>query len=505
MNQNQASGMGDRMPSIPQYHAMHSQTNQTHSSYSTMPHNMPQDQPAQGHQGNGQMSNAASASQSTVSMPPGMSSQGPRSNIMVPQFHQPYQQPWAGHMGYGNPMGFPNYGTPENYSGSGGQNEGNQRAQMYHGSTFPQQQSVHMMANMPTSHPNQLPAEHITPIDPALLNAPPAPMNPTPPTQPETRHGRNVMLPSAAESSEEAMEDTTGVATKPEASGSRSKNSTTPRNKNYPLPRGRPKGKHSSHRGVGGSKRDAEELVFKWRPGMKMKPITPDMSEEEREATEEWNIKYSAAKAEHTRKQNRESAQRSRARKISELHNTKDRVEQLETLNEFLNQKNHHLDVHVRELSDEKMGYLQTIAHLSSQNEGLRERVSILERQVQTQTIQNPGATIPMFADQSNTPVQSPSNLQDGNSMAGQTGASAASPQQGAGDHMMSGAIIGDSFQDFINISADDPILNSVENMEHNLEDDPLGLMQLSGGSLSPTAANKSQGWTSPSAKQHKV
>lgn len=351
---------------------------------------------------------------------------------------------------------------------------------------------------MSTSHAGQLPAEQMPPLDPALFNVPSAPMNLLPPTQAENSAARNTTLTSITESAEEAIEDDVEAATGPEAPRGRNNHPAASRNKSYPAPRGRPKGKATgAHRGVGMSKRDVEEPVFKWRPGLKMKQITPDMSDDEREAVEEWNIKYSRAKAEHTRKQNRESAQRSRARKISELHNTKDKVGQLEALNEYLNQKAQQLDMTVRKLSDEKMGHLQTIAHLSSMNENLRERISLLEQQVHGRTIHSPNNSLTMFANQPQTPVPAPNILQDRNPAPAQTpqaSTSAAPVQQGNDDPATGDDMNADLFPDFFNMPADDSIMRSIKDMEQGFEDNSLDLMQLSGDSLSPHYGHQDPG-----------
>ncbi|KAI1394210.1 uncharacterized protein F4822DRAFT_439890 [Hypoxylon trugodes] len=137
-----------------------------------------------------------------------------------------------------------------------------------------------------------------------------------------------------------------------------------------------------------------------WQPGMKEKRITDKMTKEERAEASEWNDRLAEAKAEHVRTQNRESAQRSRKRKVEELENTKDKVKRLQDENTRLNKLN---------------------MSLKAEGIQLRARITVLNQQLESRSIANPNLALPIFMGQdhnhglahNHTPVLATEHLQN--------------------------------------------------------------------------------------------
>ncbi|KAI0890464.1 uncharacterized protein GGS22DRAFT_150972 [Annulohypoxylon maeteangense] len=146
------------------------------------------------------------------------------------------------------------------------------------------------------------------------------------------------------------------------------------------------------------SSKPRDKAPFRWRPGMKERKITDDMTPEEKKEASDWNYKYSEAKKAHTREQNRVSAQKSRQKKVELLERTRTQVEDLEDENARLQSHVAGLEAAIQQISNENM-------HLQNQNEILRQRVTLLEQQIQAQPVRNPHAAL---VNQNQTPAVTP-------------------------------------------------------------------------------------------------
>ncbi|KAI1474046.1 hypothetical protein F4774DRAFT_430303 [Daldinia eschscholtzii] len=110
---------------------------------------------------------------------------------------------------------------------------------------------------------------------------------------------------------------------------------------------------------------------LRWRPGMRQTRILDSWSEERKEAARLRNEFISRCKAEHTRKQNRVSARKSRKKKEDALHAAWENVASLrERVAELTEQATRNQNV-----ADERE---RTIATLAAQNEALVARIDQL-------------------------------------------------------------------------------------------------------------------------------
>ncbi|KAI1093642.1 hypothetical protein F5B19DRAFT_491239 [Rostrohypoxylon terebratum] len=176
-------------------------------------------------------------------------------------------------------------------------------------------------------------------------------------------------------------------------------------------PAGAPQNSRSSSRSTGCQRtlrsRNRDKAVLKWRPGMKERKITDDMTPEEIKEATDYNMKLAEAKKSHTREQNRVSAQKSRQKKVELLNRTKSQVDHLEEDNVQLQSNVSRLEAVVQSLQNDN-------SQLRSHNEILRQRIAFLEQQVQTQPVRNPHVALPALANQSqpqsqiNTPTLAP-------------------------------------------------------------------------------------------------
>ncbi|KAI0843062.1 hypothetical protein F5Y06DRAFT_304581 [Hypoxylon sp. FL0890] len=128
---------------------------------------------------------------------------------------------------------------------------------------------------------------------------------------------------------------------------------------------------------------------IKWRSGMKDRKITSDMTEEEKEAARDYNRRLAEAKKAHTREQNRVSAQKSRAKKIEQLLQTKSQVDELLEDNDQLKQLNTVLSTRIQELETTNM-------QLRAENDALRYRLGVYEQHIPV-TIRNPLVALPQL------------------------------------------------------------------------------------------------------------
>ncbi|KAI1774113.1 hypothetical protein F4818DRAFT_452592 [Hypoxylon cercidicola] len=94
-------------------------------------------------------------------------------------------------------------------------------------------------------------------------------------------------------------------------------------------PKGRPRVGARNDRRSTGMGNDRPQPI-RWYKGIKQQPIPEDATEEEKERLKRINFEVGQAKKEHTREQNRVSAQKSRQRKQTNLENALQRVEELE-------------------------------------------------------------------------------------------------------------------------------------------------------------------------------
>ncbi|OTB14337.1 hypothetical protein K445DRAFT_23744 [Daldinia sp. EC12] len=137
-----------------------------------------------------------------------------------------------------------------------------------------------------------------------------------------------------------------------------------------------------SRRSRGSSEQDrVSELSdlsnLRWRPGMRQTRILDSWSEERKEAARLRNEFISRCKAEHTRKQNRVSARKSRKKKEDALHAAWENVASLrERVAELTEQATRNQNV-----ADERD---RTIATLAAQNEALLARIDQLRSLAQT-------------------------------------------------------------------------------------------------------------------------
>ncbi|KAI0894871.1 hypothetical protein F4806DRAFT_497576 [Annulohypoxylon nitens] len=156
--------------------------------------------------------------------------------------------------------------------------------------------------------------------------------------------------------------------------------------------------------------RNRDRNVLKWRPGMKERKITDDMTPEEIKEATDYNMKLAEAKKSHTREQNRVSAQKSRQKKVELLNRTKTQVDHLEEDNAQLQNNIARLEAVVQQLQNDN-------SQLRSHNEILIQRISFLEQQVQTQPVRNAHVSLPALTNQSqsqsqiNTPTLAPGRV----------------------------------------------------------------------------------------------
>ncbi|KAI0136138.1 hypothetical protein F4776DRAFT_663988 [Hypoxylon sp. NC0597] len=140
---------------------------------------------------------------------------------------------------------------------------------------------------------------------------------------------------------------------------------------------------------------------FKWRSGMKEKKITADMSEEEKQAALDYNMRLGEAKKAHTREQNRVSAQKSRAKKVELLARTEERAEELDQELRQARQQIAALELRVQQTSNHNL-------QLRAENDALQYRLAVMEENMRgLPPIRNPFATLPRVE----APSQDPSPL----------------------------------------------------------------------------------------------
>ncbi|OTB02351.1 hypothetical protein M426DRAFT_322781 [Hypoxylon sp. CI-4A] len=134
-------------------------------------------------------------------------------------------------------------------------------------------------------------------------------------------------------------------------------------------PRGR---RHKAKSSTGG------QLPTIWEPGLKEIKVTEDMTFAERKHADEWNTAFARVKADHTREQNRKSAQKSRQKKVELLDRTREERDRFQQKNMHMNHQLGVLEERVSKLASENQ-------HLRSQHENSRNRIILLEAQLQQQ------------------------------------------------------------------------------------------------------------------------
>ncbi|KAI1142917.1 hypothetical protein F5Y05DRAFT_420757 [Hypoxylon sp. FL0543] len=163
------------------------------------------------------------------------------------------------------------------------------------------------------------------------------------------------------------------------------------------------RGRSPTSRGVGGRKTKTKSRTgtpgsrtaacftaqgpIKWMSGMKDRKITADMTPEEVEEAQDYNRRLAEAKKAHTREQNRVSAQKSRAKKVELLQQTKSQVDELLDDNEQLQQLNTELNTRVQGLERDNL-------QLRTENDALRYRLAIYE-ETMAAPIRTPFVAVP--------------------------------------------------------------------------------------------------------------
>lgn len=164
---------------------------------------------------------------------------------------------------------------------------------------------------------------------------------------------------------------------------------------------------------------------------MKEKKITADMSEEEKTAALDYNMKLGEAKKAHTREQNRVSAQKSRAKKAELLAKSEERAQALEGEIKQIRRHRAALELRVQQLTNINL-------QLRAENDSLQFRLAVLEGNMQGNPhvpIRNPFASLPQIEVPSQNPSPAVTRAQAMQTEATQTEVAAPTqPPQGQGD-----------------------------------------------------------------------
>ncbi|KAI1802795.1 hypothetical protein F4811DRAFT_572756 [Daldinia bambusicola] len=119
-----------------------------------------------------------------------------------------------------------------------------------------------------------------------------------------------------------------------------------------------------------------------WRPGMRQVKILDSWSEQRKQAARIKNDWIARSKADHTRKQNRVSARKSRQKKEDALQDAQNTARILEDQNRALASQVASLTRQSQQHQEEAAQYSQGMAMLAAENEAMRERIAQLEGQV---------------------------------------------------------------------------------------------------------------------------
>ncbi|KAI1461935.1 hypothetical protein F4805DRAFT_453168 [Annulohypoxylon moriforme] len=400
MSQNQTPWQGDKNPNTSRPTLTQSERDQLQSLIAP-PSTSPM-QPT--NQTEGQVVNGYGANNTSTSIAPQLTTSSAYGSA-PPISNQQYSTPTPGHPTFTSMSHlYPNYGL------STGMGPPNVPASINPTFTYSHQQNSSVMPNTPSSQLNQWSSRQNSADYSLYTSQSHGSMNLLSSGHAQqnqiSSNGQYSMQP-ASFSPSQAVENTAGPVTPSAHNGVSSDfnraSSRTPRVENRQNSRSSSDSNRNDGYRVSKSKGKAP---LKWRPGMKEKKITDEMTPEEQKEASDWNYKFSEAKKAHTREQNRVSAQKSRQKKVELLERTRTQVEGLEEENARLHNHITGLDAAMQQMSTDNM-------HLQSQNEILRQRVALLEQQIQVQPVHNPHVALPAPVNQNQAQGQAP-NLAPG-------------------------------------------------------------------------------------------
>ncbi|KAI2465478.1 hypothetical protein F4781DRAFT_435330 [Annulohypoxylon bovei var. microspora] len=400
MSQNQTPWPGDKIPNLPKHAPSQSERSQLQS-YVIPPSNSPMPPPLNPSRDQAVVSYGANPTSTSMapqytaapstysSAPSAPTSQYPTSMSMPPRSTPMAPHMYSNYTGWSNTMGIPDLSAPMNPT-----------------FTYSHQQNTHIIPNTAASQPNQWPPEQPNEANSRLY----APLN-----NGSTTLENSEPIPQSQVISTNQYTMFTSIGSPTQVTGNIAGPSTPIGSNGYspnfdgdissPLRAGtQPNSGESSNSNANDYQRTSksrDKAPFKWKPGMKERKITDEMTPEEKKEAGDWNYKYSEAKKAHTREQNRVSAQKSRQKKVELLEKTKTQVELLEEENARLQHHIAGMDAMVQQTSNENM-------HLRNQNEILRQRVVLLQQQIQAQQIQNPHIALPELGNQSHSQSHTP-------------------------------------------------------------------------------------------------